>query len=140
MPDAAGEPVFRRLLVGYDGSPSSEKALERAARLALLGEARVTVVNVIPAVSFGKPDPFEEMEQRRLVAEVRQKLVERGVEADVVGIVGDPAEELVASAREREADLILVGSRGHGAAGRLLLGSVSTGVVHRADRDVLVVQ
>lgn len=53
---------------------------------------------------------------------------------------GDPAEAIVQFGRAREVDLIVVGPRGRGAMAGALFGSVSEGVVHRADRPVLVVK
>jgi nucleotide-binding universal stress UspA family protein len=53
---------------------------------------------------------------------------------------GDPALQLALSADEDGADLIVVGARGHSVAHRLLLGSVSTGLLHHARRPVLVVR
>jgi Universal stress protein family len=52
---------------------------------------------------------------------------------------GDAAEQIVELARARDAAMIVVGSRGHGAVAGALLGSVSSPVIHRSDRPVLVV-
>ena len=53
---------------------------------------------------------------------------------------GDPADEIVAYADTVDADLIVVGSRGHGAVASALLGSVSRGILREARRPVLVVR
>jgi nucleotide-binding universal stress UspA family protein len=54
--------------------------------------------------------------------------------------VGDPAKKIVELADSIGADLIVVGSHGHGAISSALLGSVSRGILHRARRPVLVVR
>jgi nucleotide-binding universal stress UspA family protein len=61
-----------------------------------------------------------------------------GVEADVVIVSGDPADEIVVYADTIDAGLIVVGSRGHNAVTSALVGSVSRGVLHEARRPVLV--
>jgi nucleotide-binding universal stress UspA family protein len=60
------------------------------------------------------------------------------VEAETELLEGDPATRILELARERDVDLIVVGSRGLGTIASTLLGSVSSRVVHRADRPVLV--
>jgi nucleotide-binding universal stress UspA family protein len=63
---------------------------------------------------------------------------EHGVEADWEILQGEPATEIVRLASERDADLIVLGSRGLGAVAGAFLGSVSREVLHEADRPVLV--
>jgi nucleotide-binding universal stress UspA family protein len=65
---------------------------------------------------------------------------ERGIEARTKLVAGDAARQLVAYADEIDADLIVVGSRGRGAIGGALLGSVSRNVLHEAKRPVLLVR
>jgi nucleotide-binding universal stress UspA family protein len=55
-------------------------------------------------------------------------------------LCGDPVDEIVAYADTIDADVIVVGWRGHGALASALLGSVSRGVLHEAHRPVLVVR
>jgi nucleotide-binding universal stress UspA family protein len=63
-----------------------------------------------------------------------------GVTVSTELLTGDPVDEIVAHADSMDADLIVVGSRGHGAVASVLLGSVSQGVLHEARRPVLVVR
>ncbi len=66
-------------------------------------------------------------------------LSELGVEAEEEILEGNPPDGVVDLARARDAALIVVGSRGLGAVTGALLGSVSSAILHRADRPVLVI-
>jgi nucleotide-binding universal stress UspA family protein len=85
-------------------------------------------------------DPDEAAARREELEEAEAFLAEAGIEARAVAGIGDPADAIVDEAGEWGADLIVVGTRGLGGARRLLLGSVSTKVVHHAPCDVLVVR
>jgi nucleotide-binding universal stress UspA family protein len=135
---------MRSIVVGYDGSETAKRALERAAELAEDG-ATVTVVSAVhvhaAAGRGGGPiDPDEVSERRHELAEAKTLLVEKGIEPNLVEGHGDPADVIANQAKEGGADLIVVGTRGRNVAARVLLGSVSTKVVHEAPCDVLVVR
>jgi nucleotide-binding universal stress UspA family protein len=132
-----------RIVVGYDGSESAKRALQRAADLA--GNAdRIVVVaaaesHVRTGIAKGAHLDPSEVEQRRSDLEEAQRfLSERGIDAEPVEGQGDPGAVIVEAAKD--ADLIVVGSRGLNPVERILLGSVSSKVVHRAACDVLVVR
>lgn len=135
---------LREIVVGYDGSEQSRRALERAARL-VADDGRITLVtagSVLPSTPRPGADAAtgELAERRRVLAEGRDRLAELGIEASVVEAVGDPTDAIIETARELDADLIVVGTRGRNVAARVLLGSVSTTVVNQAHCDVLVVR
>jgi nucleotide-binding universal stress UspA family protein len=75
-----------------------------------------------------------------LIDEAQEKAHEAGVAAYSRLLRGDPVDEIVAYADTIDADLIVVGSRGHGAVTSALLGSVSRGILQEARRPVLVVR
>jgi nucleotide-binding universal stress UspA family protein len=135
---------MERIVVGFDGSEHARKALARAAEIA--GGATVAVVSAAapqlflrdPGVSPETPGDAEA--RTRALAEAREYLEGRGVNGVYVEGHGNPADVLVEEAEESGADLIIVGTRGHNAAQRALMGSVSTNVVHHAKCDVLVVR
>lgn len=135
--------VGKRILIGYDGTDPSRRALARAADIAGYASS-VTLVNVAPPLyprtRNGIPDPRGLSDGKRLLEEARAELARRHVRADVVEPVGDAAEGLVETARELAVDLIIVGTHDRGLVGKLLHGSVSEAVVRDAPCDVMVVR
>ena len=118
----------RRIVVGYDDSESAQRALDRAADLTGYGST-LTVVSVTSEHGPMSVEPLEH---------ARERLLRRHVTATYLQPVGEPAAELVGTARELVADLVVVGRRSHSLR-RLVLGSVSADVVRSAPCDVLVV-
>jgi nucleotide-binding universal stress UspA family protein len=136
---------MKRIVIATDGSAGAREALETGLSMARESGATATFVYVRPAPLSILGDPLY---QRSLSAELRQArgalgeaktLAEQaGVPYEAEILEGDPAERVAEIARTRDADLIIVGSRGRGAFAGALLGSVSTDLAHRADRPVLV--
>jgi nucleotide-binding universal stress UspA family protein len=123
--------VYRaqKIVVGYDGSESAKRALDRAAGLTGYGSL-LTVVTVASS-------PSELEQSSHLLAEATDRLLVQRVFARPLERVGNVADELIATVRELDADLLILGN-GKNALQRLLLGSVSSTLVHRAPCDVLV--
>ena len=119
----------RRIVVGVDDSEPSWRALDRAADLTGYGST-LTVVSVARDGDSYAAGPLEK---------ARERLLRRHVSATYLQPVGDPAAELVDTARSLEADLVVLGRRSRSLR-RLVLGSVSDAVVRRAPCDVLVVR
>jgi nucleotide-binding universal stress UspA family protein len=143
----------RPILFATDGSPSAAAAQREALQLARQLEAPLLVVSVahavVPAVgyaAYGYSDIVAELtsDERHRVERVLGTLAATacaaGVECSTVVADGLAVDEICRIARERDAQLIVVGSHGWGAARRLLSGSVSTGLVHSAPCPVLVVR
>jgi|SRR5919204_5140648 nucleotide-binding universal stress UspA family protein len=136
---------MKTIVVGYDDSPAAKRALERAVELAQAFGSQVIVTSVAPvAVSPGRTegaiDPTDPPSEH--AAELKaagEQLAAAGVQAELVPAVGHPAETITELAEQRGADLIVVGTRELGVLQRLLGQSVSEGVLHRADCDVLIV-
>ncbi len=132
-----------RILIAYDGADASQRALERVTRF--MKEADVAIVTVARPIYRDPPytgyaDPKDEEEQRQVLSAARDTLARAGIAATGISPVGDPADEILAAARAFEAELIVIGARSLGRVGRLVLGSVSTKVMHESDCDVLVVK
>jgi nucleotide-binding universal stress UspA family protein len=135
---------MRTIVVGYDGSDGAKRALDRAVELSqnetaleLVAVARLStpVKGAVSAV-----DPIHAEECARALQDAKALLKARGISAKLVQGRGDPARVIALEAENTGADLVVVGTHGHGVVGRALLGSVSTGVLHHATCDVLVVR
>jgi nucleotide-binding universal stress UspA family protein len=85
------------------------------------------------------PHEFDEHDREPL-REAAQLAAEKGADVETALLKGRPADEIVAYADDIDADLIVVGSRGHGSIASALIGSVSLGVLHESRRPVLIVR
>jgi nucleotide-binding universal stress UspA family protein len=146
----AGSPAhsrIRKLLLATDLTEASAGATDQAFELATSLKASLLAVAVIDPGSLSLPGG----RFRARIDQVRdrlehdaQGLVERGrglgVEVSFLVWTGDPGDQIVAAAEAEAVDLVLVGSHGRGAVGRLFLGSVSEHVVRHAPCPVLVVR
>lgn len=124
---------MKTIVVGYNESEPSERALQRAVELARLYGAKLVVTSAVPvAIASGGVVKLEP-------SGIAGKLADRGIEAEVVEGAGDPAEVICTVAEQRGADLIVVGTREPSLIERQLGHSVSEHVQRRAHCDVLIV-
>ena len=146
---------MKTIVVGYDSTDPSRRALARAAEFAQQFGARLVVASVaepiavpgepvVPGDAIGLAAPAivplpDRDEANRELQEARQELERRGLDAEYVSTVGDAAEGIVETANKQDADLIVVGTREPGFLDRVLGGDVSEAVSRRAHRDVLIV-
>jgi nucleotide-binding universal stress UspA family protein len=136
--------IFRRVLVGVDGSPEAAEAVRQAG---ILAEGEVTLLAaysfpaaVVPPAGVAVPDPPEVQEEderrAREAVEDARRLIEGEVEAKVVQ--SSARQALLREAEAEQATLVAVGSHGVGRMAGILVGSTTTEVVHKAPCSVLV--
>ena len=122
-----------RILVGYDGSLQSGKALTEATAIAKHFSGIIKVVNVY--------EKGKEKEAETTIIEAKQNLEKEDVAHDVSLVLGsNPAKALVDIAKQENFGLIVIGNRGLGSKLSFLLGSVSKQVAVNASCNVLVVK
>ena len=132
-------------MVAYELTPVVKIALERAATLAKALGSKLVVTSVTPLMisigrSAGPIDPTDDQEKHaEELKAAREYLEGQGIEADYAPAIGEPADAIVQLAQERSAEMIVVGTREHGLAARLVGQSVSDSVSHHAHCDVLIV-
>jgi nucleotide-binding universal stress UspA family protein len=139
--------TWKTIVVGIDDEEASHRALERAAELATVPGAQLVVTSVAPVLTgmaaahgVGPWDPADSPDDHRAeLADARRYLIDRNVTAEFVLGVGEPSEAILDLADEREADLVVVGTREPGMLERLVSGSVSRAVARKAHVDVLIV-
>jgi nucleotide-binding universal stress UspA family protein len=137
------------VLLATDGSPTAAEATNVAIELAAALEVPLLVVSCWdisyqPAVVGFAPlvpdlDRIEREKAEAVVEEAAAEAREAGVSALTLLRRGDPAHRICEIASDRNVRLIVIGSHGWGAMKRLVFGSVSTAVLHHAERPVLVV-
>ena len=141
------------IVVGVDGSDHSHRALIWAIRQAVQQHVPLTVVAVRPdpvrpvtGIYWGahaypedthNPDVARKAIQE-IVEQAGNEIGETAPQVTVNVVTGDPAEELIKASRD--ADIVVVGSRGSGGFASLLMGSVSSKVTHHAGCPVVVVR
>jgi len=136
---------YQKIVLGYDESEAAKLALERAAMLAKAFGAELIVASVAPVMmsstrSGGPIDPTDPPEAHvEELKHARAYLDGQGLTADYLPGVGDPAQTLAELAKDRDADLIVLGTHEPSLIGRLFGQSVSEAVAHRVHCDVLIV-
>ncbi|BDU18734.1 universal stress protein [Dyella sp. GSA-30] len=138
--------MFKYSLVGYDSSPSSQRAFCFAIKLARLSQGRVRVVSALQIIEGGVDTTSLVMTdtsgQRavELMAELRALAPDADTLVDLEVLHGSPGDILICQVHAHSIDHIVIGHTERGALARWLVGSVSDDVLARAHVPVTVVR
>lgn len=136
--------MFKTIVLGLDGSDSSDHALEQATMLAKERGSSVKVVHVVELVVSrgGGTLHLDEDELKAKIEKQVKGLVDAGVDAKLElhsAMAGGPAHVIADVAARSGADLIITGTRGHTAAAGILVGSVTHRLLHLAHCPLLII-
>jgi nucleotide-binding universal stress UspA family protein len=136
---------FETLLLATDGSESAEAAIQEAINIAEVCSSRLFVISVVevnPEYEALAPQVVEkaEKETREHLDSIRARAEKTGIVCEVIAHQGEePFRFIVDEAKERKADMIVMGSHGRTGLKRLMMGSVTARVIGHAPCKVLVV-
>jgi nucleotide-binding universal stress UspA family protein len=143
---------MKKIVAALDFSDATESVVETAAKMAVAFEASLSLVHVVePEPSYSAygftPEEFpaihtfqkEAKTRAESALEVQKARVPDGVKVELQLLEGNPLGALLDFAMAENADLVVLGSHGHGVVASVLLGSVAEGIVRKAEIPALVV-
>jgi nucleotide-binding universal stress UspA family protein len=142
--------MYRKILVPLDGSELAEKALVEAETLAKAFDAEIILFEVVPFMPiYGSPelvtplivDEKQKESVEKYLADLADQLKQKGIRASTIVKTGQQvALEIIDSAKEKEADLIVMSTSGRSGITRWVLGSVALKVLTRAETPILLIR
>lgn len=142
------EVTIKKILVGTDFSPCSDRAIDYAFSIAAQFGGEILLLHVIESFSYSVTDSLTIVGHEKalkvtagaLMENLEKQLSERGRIIQRHISHGTPYREIINTAKKEACDLIVVGTHGHSAMEHLLLGSVAEKVVRLSDCPVLTVR
>ena len=137
---------IKKILVPLDGSANSFRGLDVAIQMARESHATITGLYVAGIVKPRTNDPITSLEKillghaQKIMKKAKLKAAQKGILFFDRVSYGDDGKRIVEVAEKHHFDLVVIGSRGMGAAKELFLGSTSNYVLHKSKKPVLVVK
>ena len=144
--------MFKRIVVGTDGSDTATQAVEKATELAKLTGAELNIVSAFEPVSKSRlaeeqRDAPEDVQYEISPTEDVNLTLEaaaaparkEGVEVMIHPVQGDPSDAIINTAEKIDADLVVVGNKGMTGKKRFILGSVPNNISHHAPCSVMII-
>ena len=138
---------MKKILIATDGSGSALAAIDAGLELAAEDNSEVVFVHVTSTLDFPSaatgsqaPERVPQMDTDPVLVEALEQARKCGVPAKAELLIGHAPKQIIRLARDIEADVIVVGSRGLGRVQTAILGSTSREVLRKADRPVMIVR
>ncbi len=143
---------MKKIMVAVDGSEMSKKVLQKARVIAEKFESEVLILTVVKRLRLvhyhvGEESALTEQMDRELEHDAQTTLEQAKkvfdnypVKYETLLAYGEPAEEILILAEREKPELLIMGNRGLGGFGRVMLGSVSTKVLHHIHCDMMIVK
>lgn len=141
--------MYKKIIFASDGSDNAHRAglaaIELAQDLSLKSIIVIHIAISPPAQSRMIKADFDahtllEEDAKEIMKQTFEEIDKAGLSAEVHVAIGDPADEIVKIAKNEDADLLVIGSRGLGSITGVLIGSVSQKIVHEASCPVMIVK
>jgi len=144
--------MYQNILVPVDGSPTSDRALQEALKLAKQQNAQLALIHVLEDVwyvdnesylNYAELQKLQRISSEKILAQAEKSVRQAGMNATVKSLEtrGErTANMIIAEAKRCSADLIVIGTHGRSGFNHLLFGSVAEGVVRTAHVPVLLIR
>lgn len=139
--------LYKKMLVPLDGSERAEQVLPHVRELALRFQAEVMLISVVEPpelvediILYQEETECRAEEARLYLGRLQKDLGQQGIEAEIRVAHGPIVRKILESSKDEEADLIAMASHGRTGLARVFYGSVAAGVLHGADRPLLLVR
>lgn len=134
--------TFIHAVVALDDSDASDLIIDALPHFKQFGTQKITLVTVVPVPFTGERTEFKTDEYSKRLDEYKSNLEGKGFVVDTdlrSGTYFYPPSEILTSAKENDADFVIIGSRGHSKVEEMLLGSTATEVLHRSRMPVFLI-
>jgi len=142
------EKSFNRIILPVDGSESSDKAVEKSLYLAKKTGLPIIALYIIDMNIYSKTLSSDQVSEQwkailsnegdSILKDIKKRAEKHNINVKTRILEGSPSEEIMDTAGKN--DLIIMGSKGHSAFERVLVGSVSEKVLHHSDSSVMIVR
>ena len=138
------EKLYSHVLVPLENSPTDDTILRHVRRVATFCGARLTLIHVADGFMARNQRRLAEspemVDDRAYLEKRREELAAEGFSVNAVLVCGEPADQILAYAKQSDCDLIAMATHGHRGLTDVILGSVASNIRHRTELPVLLIK